>query len=56
MTKTNRFIIRSVLACVLGLALLSSTEAATYRCTIKRMRGNDFVCREYPNLLSLIHI
>jgi hypothetical protein len=56
MTKTNRFIIRSVLACVLGLALLSSTEAATYRCTIKRMRGNDFVCREYPNLCNFVFI
>lgn len=48
--------IRSVFACVLGLALLSSAEAATYRCTIKRMRGNDFVCREYTNLCNFVFI
>jgi hypothetical protein len=48
--------IRSVLASVLGLALLSSAEATVYRCTIKRIRGNDFVCREYPNLCNFVFI
>jgi hypothetical protein len=56
MTKTKRFMIRSVLASVLGLALLSSAEATVYRCTIKRIRGNDFVCREYPNLCNFVFI
>ena len=48
--------IRSVLASVLGLALLSSAEATVYRCAIKRIRGNDFVCREYPNLCNFVFI
>ena len=48
--------IRSVLASVLGLALLSSGEATVYRCAIKRIRGNDFVCREYPNLCNFVFI
>jgi hypothetical protein len=56
MTKTKRFMIRSVLASVLGLALLSSAEATVYRCAIKRIRGNDFVCREYPNLCNFVFI
>lgn len=48
--------IRSILACVLGLALLSSAEATVYRCTIKRLRGNEFICREYPNLCNFVFI
>jgi hypothetical protein len=56
MTKTKRFMTRSILVCMLGLSLLSSAEAAIYHCTIKRMRGNDFVCREFPNLCNFIFI
>jgi hypothetical protein len=48
--------IRSILACVLGLALLPSAEATVYRCTIKRLRGNEFICREYPNLCNFVFI
>jgi hypothetical protein len=48
--------IRSVLASVLGLSLISIAEATVYRCTIKRIRGNDFVCREYPNLCNFVFI
>ena len=44
--------IRSVLASALGLGLLSSADATVYRCTIKKIRGNEFVCREFPNLTS----
>jgi len=46
----------SILACVLGLALLPSAEATVYRCTIKRLRGNEFICREYPNLCNFVFI
>jgi hypothetical protein len=48
--------IRSIIACVLGLALLPSAEATVYRCTIKRLRGNEFICREYPNLCNFVFI
>jgi hypothetical protein len=56
MTTTKNFMIRSILACVLGLALLPSAEATVYRCTIKRLRGNEFICREYPNLCNFVFI
>jgi hypothetical protein len=56
MTTTKNFMIRSVLACVLGLALLSPAEATVYRCTIKRLRGNEFICREYPNLCNFVFV
>jgi hypothetical protein len=56
MTKTKRFLIRSVLASALGLGLLSSADATVYRCTIKKIRGNEFVCREFPNLCNFVFI
>lgn len=56
MTKTKRFMIRSVLASALGLGLLSSADATVYRCTIKKIRGNEFVCREFPNLCNFVFI
>jgi hypothetical protein len=56
MTTIKNFMIRSILACVLGLALLPSAEATVYRCTIKRLRGNEFICREYPNLCNFVFI
>jgi hypothetical protein len=56
MTTTKNFMIRSIIACVLGLALLPSAEATVYRCTIKRLRGNEFICREYPNLCNFVFI
>jgi len=56
MTTTKNFMIRSIIACVLGLALLPSAEATVYRCTIKRLRGNEFICREYPNLCNFVFV
>jgi len=56
MTKIKNFMIRSALLCVLGLALLTSAEATVYRCTIKKIRGNEFVCREFPNLCNFVFI
>ena len=56
MTTTNYFVMRSLLACVLGTALIAPVHAAVYRCTIPKIRGNDFVCREYPNLCNFVFV
>ena len=43
-----------LLATLLGPLCAIPSAAATYQCTIPKLRGNDFVCREYPNLCNFI--
>lgn len=45
-----------LLALLLGPLGLIDAEAAVYQCTIPKLRGNDFVCREYPNLCNFIFV
>ena len=45
---------RSLLASTVAMTLLTPVQAAVYRCSITQMRGNDFVCREYPNLCNFV--
>jgi hypothetical protein len=56
MTHTKHVVMRSLLACTVAMTLLAPAQAAVYRCTITKMRGNDFVCREYPNLCNFVFI
>ena len=43
---------RILLALLLGVLSVGHAQAAAYQCTISKLRGNDFVCREYPNLCT----
>jgi hypothetical protein len=56
MTHTKHVVLRSLLAITLVMTVLAPAQAAVYRCTITQMRGNDFVCREYPNLCNFVFI
>jgi len=56
MTKTKHVVIQALLACVAAITLMAPVHAAVYRCSITKMRGNDFVCREYPNLCNFVFI
>lgn len=49
------YTVRILLALMLSVAG-SLANAAVYQCTIKQLRGNEFVCREYPNLCNFIFI
>ena len=40
----------------LGTLLALEAQAAVYQCSTPKMRGNDFVCREYPNLCNFTFI
>ena len=48
--------VRLLLALLLASTALGEAQAAVYQCTIPKLRGNDFVCREYPNLCNFIFI
>jgi hypothetical protein len=45
-----------LLAILLGPLCTLPADAAVYQCTIPKLRGNDFVCREYPNLCNFIFV
>lgn len=49
---------RRLLALSLSLSALLAldAQAAVYQCSTTKMRGNDFVCREYPNLCNFTFI
>ena len=55
MTATKPLFVRTLTAFVLAAAVLPA-QAGVYQCTTPKMRGNDFVCREYPNLCNFIFI
>lgn len=40
----------------LSTLLAAQAQAAVYQCSMPRLRGNDFVCREYPNLCNFTFI
>ena len=44
--------VRLLLALLLASTALAEAQAAVYQCSIPKLRGNDFVCREYPNLCN----
>ncbi len=52
MTAKQPHSARILLALLLGILSLGHAHAAVYQCTIPKLRGNDFVCREYPNLCT----
>jgi hypothetical protein len=45
-------LVRLLLALLLSSISLDHAQAAVYQCTVPKLRGNDFVCREYPNLCN----
>lgn len=53
--KLSRFV-RPLLALLLASTALGEAQAAIYQCTITKLRGNDFVCREYPNLCNFTFV
>ncbi len=50
MTANSPPYLRLAFALLLSMLSVSRAHAAVYQCTIAKLRGNDFVCREYPNL------
>lgn len=56
MTKTKHVVMQSMLACAAAITLMAPAHAAVYRCSITKIRGNDFICREYPNLCNFVFI
>ncbi len=55
MTDTQpryRRILLPLLPVLLVLAAVSDAQAVVYQCSIPKLRGNEFVCREYPNLCN----
>lgn len=54
MTVNQPHSFRIVLVLLLCALSVSAANAAVYQCTIPKLRGNDFVCREYPTLCNFI--
>lgn len=52
MTAKPSHLVRILPALLLASIGLGQAQAAVYQCTIPKLRGNDFVCREYPNLCN----
>jgi len=52
MTAKLPLFVRLLLALLLASTALAEAQAAVYQCSIPKLRGNDFVCREYPNLCN----
>ncbi len=52
MNAKQPYPIRLLLALLLALTSFGHAQAAVYQCTLPKLRGNDFVCREYPNLCN----
>ena len=55
MTATMTLPARILSALALAAAALPA-HAAVYQCSTPKLRGNDFVCREYPNLCNFVFI
>ena len=56
MTAPKSLLARTLPTLALAAATALPAQAAVYHCTTPKMRGNDFVCREYPNLCNFIFI
>ena len=52
----QRRLMRALLPLLLAGATVGQAQAAVYQCTIPKLRGNDFVCREYPNLCTFTFV
>ena len=45
-----------LLAVWLGAFCALPAVAAVYQCTVPKLRGNEFVCTEYPNLCNFVFV